>query len=450
MLEDIISVEINHCARLPEPRSVTISRLIDEEALQTQIWVRSQHLSDPKLSKYWWKLNQRYCSRGSGGANYISPTEEQASRRLSGKLNSFVWRVRLLYGGRGMIFYCGKRVSRNLPSPPARPHLGQHSPAGANRLCPAGQLRGGQGQGPQATLPLEQMHSVQGEGLHWLSCCRDGRWRKDEEEEEKFAKPRWQKSSLQIYKSRRRKKKPIFVLLLWNASCRECRWTQTGSLICGGLIGQMESIRPPVSVHMSSLSEYGWEISVTRGDGDGGMQLVHTPRHRAVNLHQCLRTPAWNAPSVRGFMVNRAIYKYIWMFWVFQPAGKCFQEVKKRFLSHYYCKTVGCLTSLSSVIAAFVDSDVWNVLNEALDRNFQDKPFKSRRSQHFCWAINFGALVKEQRAVMFSLTPKMAPSYRQESWDTEMHSGQHLLGGILKRSPFRQNTRVNTRTHART
>lgn len=83
-----------------------------------------------------------------------------------------------------MILYCGKHVSRNvtknLPSPPPRPHLGQHSPTGANRLCPAGQLRGGQGWGPQATLPLEHMHSVQGEGLHWLSCCRDGRSRKDE------------------------------------------------------------------------------------------------------------------------------------------------------------------------------------------------------------------------------------------------------------------------------
>lgn len=210
MLEDIIRVEINHCARLPAPRSVTISQLIDEEALQTQIRVRSQHLSDPKLSKYWWKLNRRYCSRGSGRQITFLPWRNMHGGVCQEKLNSFVSWVRLLYGGWGMIFYWGKHVSRNimknLPSPPPRPHLGQHSPAGANRLCPAGQLRGGQGRGPQATLPLEQMHSVQGEGLHWLSCCRDGRRRKDEEEEEKFAKPQWQKSNLEIYKGRKRKK----------------------------------------------------------------------------------------------------------------------------------------------------------------------------------------------------------------------------------------------------
>lgn len=138
------------------------------------------------------------------------------------------------------------------------------------------------------------------------------------------------------------------------------------------------------------------------------------------------------------------------VFWVFSACREILSR-KKRFLSHYYHKTqfVGCLTSLSSVIVAFVDSDVWNVRNEASGRNFQDKPFKSRHI--FAEMLILGILVKEQKAaLMFSLTPKMAPSYRQESWDTEMHSGQHSLGGILKRSPFRQNTRVNIRTQART
>lgn len=114
MLEDIIRVEINHCARLPAPRSVTISRLIDEEALQTQIWVRSQHLSDPKLSKYWWKLNGRYCSRGSGRQITFLPCRNRHRGVCQEKLNSFVSRVRLLYGGWGMILYCGKHVSRNI------------------------------------------------------------------------------------------------------------------------------------------------------------------------------------------------------------------------------------------------------------------------------------------------------------------------------------------------
>lgn len=72
----------------------------------------------------------------------------------------------------------------------------------------------------------------------------------------------------------------------------------------------------------------------------------------------------------------------------FQPAGKFFQGIKKVFVSllYYYCKTqfVGCLPSLSSGIVAFEDSDVWNVRNKARDGNFQEKPFKSRRSQHFC------------------------------------------------------------------
>lgn len=45
---------------------------------------------------------------------------------------------------------------------------------------------------------------------------------------------------------------------------------------------------------------------------------------------------------------------------------------------------------LLSVIVAFVDSNVWNVHNEASDSNFQNKPFKSRRLQHFCRNVNFG------------------------------------------------------------
>lgn len=58
-------------------------------------------------------------------------------------------------------------------SPPLRPHLGQHSPAGVNGLWSPGQVRGGQGRALQDTLPLEQTHMVQGDGLHWLSCCRE-------------------------------------------------------------------------------------------------------------------------------------------------------------------------------------------------------------------------------------------------------------------------------------
>lgn len=118
MLEDIIRVEINHCARFPAPRSVTTSRLIDEEALQMQIWVRSQHLSDPKLSKYWWKLNRRYCSRGSGKQITFLPWRNRHRGVCQEKLNSFVLRVRLLYGGWGMIFYCGKHVSRSANEKP--------------------------------------------------------------------------------------------------------------------------------------------------------------------------------------------------------------------------------------------------------------------------------------------------------------------------------------------
>lgn len=57
-----------------------------------------------------------------------------------------------------------------LSSPPLRPHLGQHSPAGVNGLWSPGQLRAGQGRAEQDTLPLEQTHTEQGEGLHWLSC----------------------------------------------------------------------------------------------------------------------------------------------------------------------------------------------------------------------------------------------------------------------------------------
>lgn len=50
MLEDIIRAEINHSAQLSAPKSATVSRQIDEEALHTQIWFRSEQLSDPKLS----------------------------------------------------------------------------------------------------------------------------------------------------------------------------------------------------------------------------------------------------------------------------------------------------------------------------------------------------------------------------------------------------------------
>lgn len=71
---------------------------------------------------------------------------------------------------------------------------------------------------------------------------------------------------------------------------------------------------------------------------------------------------------------------------------------------------------MTEIFVAFVDSDVWNVLNEASDRNFQDKPFKSKCSQPFGEMLILGILVKEQKAaLMFTLTPKMAPSYRQES-----------------------------------
>lgn len=51
MLEDIIRVEINQSAQLSAPKSVTISRQIDEEAQHTQICFKSEHLSDPKLSR---------------------------------------------------------------------------------------------------------------------------------------------------------------------------------------------------------------------------------------------------------------------------------------------------------------------------------------------------------------------------------------------------------------
>ena len=55
--------------------------------------------------------------------------------------------------------------------PPLRPHLGQHSPAGMNGLWSPGQVSAGQGRALQDTLPLEQTHTEQGWGLHWLSSC---------------------------------------------------------------------------------------------------------------------------------------------------------------------------------------------------------------------------------------------------------------------------------------
>lgn len=51
MLEDIIRAEIKHSAQLSAPTSATMSRQIDEEALHMLIRFRSEHLSDPKLSK---------------------------------------------------------------------------------------------------------------------------------------------------------------------------------------------------------------------------------------------------------------------------------------------------------------------------------------------------------------------------------------------------------------
>lgn len=72
------------------------------------------------------------------------------------------------------------------PSPPLRPHLGQHSPAGVNRLWSPGQARGGQGRALQDTLPLEQTHTVQGEGLHWLSCCGYQRNRETDSHTQKY------------------------------------------------------------------------------------------------------------------------------------------------------------------------------------------------------------------------------------------------------------------------
>lgn len=92
------------------------------------------------------------------------------------------------------------------PSPPLRPHLGQHSPAGLNGFWSPGQLRGGQGLTLQDTLPLEQTHTEQGEGFHWLSCC--GKPEKQtvthteiqskgggEEEEEEEPERQWDKES---------------------------------------------------------------------------------------------------------------------------------------------------------------------------------------------------------------------------------------------------------------
>jgi len=61
------------------------------------------------------------------------------------------------------------------PSPPLRPHLGQHSPAGMNGLWSPKQVSWGQGRALQVALPLEQTHTEQGEGLHWLSCCGNQR-----------------------------------------------------------------------------------------------------------------------------------------------------------------------------------------------------------------------------------------------------------------------------------
>lgn len=62
-------------------------------------------------------------------------------------------------------------VRATSPSPPSRPHSGQHPPAGVKGRWWAGQDRGGHGRARHDTAPLEQTQSVQGDGLHWLSCC---------------------------------------------------------------------------------------------------------------------------------------------------------------------------------------------------------------------------------------------------------------------------------------
>ncbi len=71
-------------------------------------------------------------------------------------------------------------------SPPLRPHLGQHSPTGVNGVWSPGQVRGGQERALQDTLPLEHTHAVQGEGLHWESCCENKRNRETDSYTQKY------------------------------------------------------------------------------------------------------------------------------------------------------------------------------------------------------------------------------------------------------------------------
>lgn len=92
---------------------------------------------------------------------HIHETKCSTFRYESIKRNSF-WT--------GCILNLYEILNQTLTSPPLRLHLGQHSPAGVNRLWSAGQLIGGQRAALQDTDPLEQTHTVQGEGLHWLSC----------------------------------------------------------------------------------------------------------------------------------------------------------------------------------------------------------------------------------------------------------------------------------------